>query len=101
MFLTTSFVTTSLSLFKSTTVVSNLLISNLSTLFFKFLKTLVSFFNLSISNLSTSDFKLAKLVFSAKSNVSTPVAFFKSDFVAQLDQYNLTPILFLLWVRSS
>ena len=33
-------------------------------------------------NLSTSDFTLAKSVFSAKSDVSTPVAFFKFAFVA-------------------
>ena len=42
-----------LSLFKSTEVVSNLPISNLSTLLFKLLKPLGTFFNLSISSLST------------------------------------------------
>ena len=35
-----------------------------------------------MSNLSTSDFKLAKSVFLAKDDVSTPVGFFKSVFVA-------------------
>ena len=38
-----------------------------------------------MSNLSASDFKVAKSVFLAKSVVSTPVAFFKSAFVAWLD----------------
>ena len=33
-------------------------------------------FNLSISNSSTSDFKLTKSTFLAKSDLSTPVAFF-------------------------
>ena len=35
-----------------------------------------------MSNLSTLDFKLAISIFLAKSDVSTPIAFFKSDFVA-------------------
>ena len=74
-FLATSFFNTLLSLLKSTGVVSNFPMSNLSALLFKLLGT---FFNLSMSNLSTSDFKLAKSVFLAKSDVSTPVAFFKS-----------------------
>ena len=59
-FLTTSFFTTSLSLLKSTGIV----------------------INLSISNLSTSVFKLAKFDFSAKLEVSIPVASFKSNFIA-------------------
>ena len=45
------------------------------------LKLLGVFFNLSISNLSKSDFKLDKSVFLTKSDLSTPVAFFKSEFV--------------------
>ena len=63
-------------------LVSNVPLSNLSTLLFKLLKPLGTFFNLSISNLSTSDFKLGKSGFLAKSNVSTHVAFFISVFVA-------------------
>ena len=35
-----------------------------------------------MSNLSTSDFKLAKSLSLAKDDLSTPVAFFKSVFVA-------------------
>ena len=81
-FLTTSFFITLFSLLKSTGVISNFVISNSSTLFFKLLKLLGTFLNLSISNLSISDFKLTKSVFLAKSDVSTPVAFFKSNFVA-------------------
>ena len=38
--------------------------------------------DLSTSNLSTSDFKLAKSVFLANYYVPTPIAFFKSAFVA-------------------
>ena len=49
-----------------------------------------TFFNLSISKLSTSDFKLAKSVFLAKFNVFTPVAFFKSAFLGQIDKSNST-----------
>ena len=74
--LTTSIFTTLLSLIKSTGIVSNLPIHNLSTLLSELLKPLGAFFNLSTSNLSTSDYKLAKLVFLAKSHVSMPVAFF-------------------------
>ena len=54
--------------------------SNLSTLLFKLLKLVRKLSSLSISNLSTIDSKLAKSAFlisnfSAKSDVSTPVAF--------------------------
>ena len=63
-------------------VVSNFPMSNLSTLLFKLFKPFGTFFNLSISNLSTSNFELDQLFFLAKSDVSTPVAFFKADFVA-------------------
>ena len=51
-FLTTSFLTTSLNLLKSTGAGNNLSISNLSTLDFKLIKLFGKFFNLSISNLS-------------------------------------------------
>ena len=44
---------------------------------------LISFFNL-----TTSDFKLPKSVFLAKSDVTTPVALFKTAFVALLDKSN-------------
>ena len=72
--------TTSLSLLKSIGVVSNLTVSNLSTL---------PLSNLSISfNLVASDFKLGKLVFLAKSDISTPVGFLKSDFL-----HNYTKII--------
>ena len=70
-----------LSLLESTGTGASLLTSNLSTFFFKLLKLVVTFCNLSISNLYPSDFKLAKSVFLAKSDVSTPVAFFKSAFL--------------------
>ena len=53
---------------------------NLSNLLFKLLKQLGKFFDLSTSNLSKSGLKLAKSVFLAKSDVSKPVVFFKSDF---------------------
>ena len=59
-FLTTSFLTTSLNLLKSTGTGANL----------------------SMSNLSTSVFKLAKFVFNAKLEVSTCEIFLISAFVA-------------------
>ena len=59
-FLTTLFVITSLSSFKSTATCTNLSTSDLSTLLFKLLKLLDTFFNLSIYYFSTSDFNLAK-----------------------------------------
>ena len=89
-FLRTYFFATLLSLFKSMGVVSNFPMSNLSTLLFKLFKPFGTFFNLSISNLSTSNFELAQLFFLAKSDVSTPVAFFKADFFAWLDKSNAT-----------
>ena len=52
------------------------------TLLLKLLKLVDTFFKLLISNLSTLDFKLAKLTFFANYDVSTPVAFLKSAFVA-------------------
>ena len=60
---------------------SNFPISNLSALLFKLPKLLGTFSNLSMSNLSTSDFEFAKSVFLAKSDVSTPAAFFESVFL--------------------
>ena len=57
--------------------------SNLPILLSKLLKSLGTFFNLSKSNLSTSEFQLAKLVYLAKSDASTPVAFFRLDFVTK------------------
>ena len=41
-----------------------------------------TFFNLSMSNLSTLGLKSAKSTFLAKDDISAPVAFFKSVFVA-------------------
>ena len=61
-FLTTPFFTTSLSLLKSIGAGNNLT-SNLSTLPFKMLQLVGTFFNLSIFNLSVFDFKLAKSTF--------------------------------------
>ena len=52
------------------------------------LKLLGTFLNLSISSLPTLDFKLAKSTFLVNYDVSTPVAFFKSAFVTQLDKSN-------------
>ena len=54
------------------------------------LKLFQTFLNLSISNFSTSDFILAKLISLAKSDVSSPVAFIKSNFFAQLGKSNST-----------
>ena len=76
-FLTTSFYTTSLGLLKSKETGTNL-----STLVFRLLILPGTFFNLSISNLSILDFKLAQSTFLANFDVSTPVSFFKSAFVA-------------------
>ena len=81
-FLTTAFFTTLLNLRTSTRTGTNLSTFNLSTLLFKLFKLVRRFSNLSTSNLSTSDFKLAKSIFLAKDDVSTPVVFFKSVFVA-------------------
>ena len=69
-FLTTSLLTTSLNLLKSTGTVTNL----------------------SISNTSTSVFKLTKFVFNAKPEVSTCGIFMISDFVALLDKSIFTLI---------
>ena len=80
--LTTSCFTTLLSLLKSTGVVTNFAISNLSTLLLKHLKLVGTLFNLSISNLLTSSFELSRSDFAANLHVSVPVAFYKSDFVA-------------------
>ena len=41
-------------------------------------------------HLSTSAFKPAKSDFDAKLDVSAPVAFFKSVFIAKLDKFSLT-----------
>ena len=81
-FLTTSFFTTLLSLLKSTGVVSNFAISQLSTLFFKLLKLVGTLFNLLTSILSTSTFKLTRSDFHANLDVLIPVVFSKSDVVA-------------------
>ena len=81
-FLTTSIFTTFLSFFTSTGRGANFPISSLSTLLFKLLKLVCKRFNLSISNLSTSVFKLTRSDFAANLDVSIPVAYFKSDFVA-------------------
>ena len=75
------FLTTLLSLLKSTGVVSNSEISSLSPLLFKLLKLVGTYFSLSISNLSPLAFKLTISHFAANLNVSVFVAFFKSDFV--------------------
>ena len=53
-------------------------------------KLVGTFFNLSIPNLSKLDFKLAKSIYLANVYVSTPVAFCKSAFAAQLSKSNLT-----------
>ena len=77
-FLKTSFLTKSLSLLKSTGTGTIL-----STFDFTFrLKLRDTFLNLPISNLSTLDFKLTKSTCLTNIDVSTPVAFFKSAFVA-------------------
>ena len=65
-FLTTSFFITSLSLFKSTEIGTNLSTSKLSRLLYKLFKLIGTFYNLPISNLSTLDFRLAKLNFSRR-----------------------------------
>ena len=78
-FLTTSFFTASLSLLKSTGTATNLPTSKLSTLLFKLFNSVGTF---SILSKFFSDFKIPKSVFSENFDVSTPVAFFKSGFVA-------------------
>ena len=82
-------------------MVSNFPISNLLILLSKLLKPLGTFFNLSISYLSTSGFPLVKSVLLPKLDKSTPAAFFKSVFVAKLDNYNSASIFFLSWVCGS
>ena len=78
--LTTSFFTTSLSLHKSTGRDPNLSTSDLSSLPFKLLKLVGTFFGLSTSYLSTLDFKLDQSTCLAYFDMSAPVAFFKSAF---------------------
>ena len=73
-----SFVTTSLTLLKSTGTGTNFTTTNLSTLLLKEFKADGTFDNI----LSISDFKSAKLTFLVNFDVSKPVAFFKSTFVA-------------------
>ena len=68
----------------------NLSTSNLSTLLFKLHKLVGTFFNLSICNLSTLDIRLAESTFLAKNDISIPVTFYKSVFVAGLDKSNST-----------
>ena len=74
--LTALFFTKSLSLLKSTRTGITLSTSNSSILLFKLLKLVGTFLNLSISNLCILDFQFANF------DLSTPVAFFKSAFVA-------------------
>ena len=68
-------------------LVAKLVISGILSSMFYILAYLSTFFSLSISNLSTLDIKLAKSTFLAKDDVSIPLAFFKSVFVAQLDKF--------------
>ena len=68
-------------------LVAKLVISGILSSIFYILAYLSTFFSLSISNLSTLDIKLAKSTFLAKDDVSIPLAFFKSVFVAQLDKF--------------
>ena len=70
-FLTRPLFTSTFSLLKSTGLVSNLRIYNLSNFLHILPKLFATFSNLSIANLSISDFKLPKLTFLAKSAVST------------------------------
>ena len=63
-------------------MVFNFLIYDLFTSVFKLLKLLAIVFNLLTPNLSTSAVKPTKSYFPASLDVSTPVAFFKSAFVA-------------------
>ena len=60
----------------------NLLTSDLSTLLFEQFKPVDTFPNISIFNLSIFHFMLARSSFLAKSDVSKPAAFFKSDLVS-------------------
>ena len=81
-FLLISFFTSIISLLKSTGVLSNFPVSNLSTLTFKMLKALINWFNSSTSILSALDSKLTKLIFLANFDLSTSVRFLKSAYVA-------------------
>ena len=98
-FLATSFLATLPGLLKSTGVVSNFTISNLSTLLFKLLKSFGTLFNLSISNLLTSGFKLTKSDFVASLDVSVPVAFFKSFFFSVLESIDSFYTMFFLSIE--
>ena len=71
-------------------MISNFPVYNLSTFLFKLLEPLAASYNLSISILFTSNLKLPKSVLLAKSDVSTPVSYYKSAFVASLDKSNST-----------
>ena len=71
------------------------LTASLSTISLIFLKSTGLVSNLPISNLSVSGFKLAKPTFLANSDVSIPAAFFESAFVAQLYKPNPTFTFFL------
>ena len=69
------------------TLVNNLsytvfLTTSIFTVSLNLLKSARTGTNLSISNLSTSDFKFAKFDFISNLDVPSPVAFFKSAFVA-------------------
>ena len=68
--LTTSFFTTLLNLLKSTGVVFNFTISNLSTLLFKLLKLAGTLFSLTVSKLSTSAFELTRADFASNLDIS-------------------------------
>ena len=82
-FLTRSFFTATLSLLKSTGLVSNIRISNLPYFLHTLFKSFATFSNLSIAHLSISNFTLRKLTYLGKSVVSTLLStvFFRVNFV--------------------
>ena len=91
---------TSLIILKETGKGTNLWTSILSTLLLKLLKLVGTSFSLSKSNLFTSDFKLTKSVFLENFDVSAPVAFFKSVFVANLIQLSLLLLKIFFLINS-
>ena len=77
-FLITSLSIAWLNLFKATGAVCNLLTSKPSTFVFKSFKMVEILTNLVMSNLSSSAFKARKSFLAAKSDVSTPLAWSNS-----------------------
>ena len=81
-FLTMSLSTISLSFVRSIGTAFSLFTFNISISDFNLFQLVGAVSDLFVSNLSISDFRQTKSSFLANCDVSTPVAFFKSAFVA-------------------